>query len=606
MFFKIPFFIFFLIIPAELVGQYSGYLWPTDASQHLTSTFGETRSAHYHSGLDIKTWGREGYKVFASKDGVVYRLGVSAEGYGKVIYLKHNDGTFTVYAHLQRMNNKLQAYVDSVRMTDYSFETQLYVEDLNIRVSQGDIIGYTGSTGVGPPHLHFEIRDSTDNPINALLSNLSVEDDIPPTFSALLVFPLSKNTTIRSSKFPQVYYPQKNKESEIDFGTIEANGLIGLTISTFDEANGVTNKYAVYELGLLFGEDTLFYERLDAFNFQEDDLMFIDRLPAFGATRRSYQTLFKKDGPKNPFYKIINPRTFINTSDSLAQFTIFAKDYYGNETKAYLTVDGGILNYSNLNDAIPKSINEWYWTGNWAFTGSEIIDLKNPFFGASWDSVLSQRISFSNSASILWSRFSPEEAYSINTPDRNLSIRFAKKTFYDTLTVTTSTGMLDGYSYLNLQPEILPSRKDFKIEFYVGSNFKKNENYQLFRLRRSDNSISYVDSKLIGRTVHATSSNLGEFLIIPDNEPPILEKPRLIQTNFGKWFVYITAVDSLSGINFEDSEIFVNGTRGIVEFDNEEDLLIYNHPSFIPEKENIITVKISDKAGNIFTGTYRL
>ncbi len=605
MLYRLSLFILIVANPNLLFGQAQDYIWPTDASQYLTSTFGETRSAHFHSGLDIKTWGREGYKVFASKDGVVYRLGVSVEGYGKVIYLKHEDGTFTVYAHLQRMNDELQAYVDSVRMLDYSFETQLYVEDQNIIVSQGDVIGYTGSTGVGPPHLHFEIRDSTDNPINALLSNLQVEDNIAPTLSALLVFPLSKSTTIRGSKFPQLYYPTKNSSGEIFFGTIEANGPIGLSVSTFDEADGVTNKYAVYELGLISEVDTIFYERLDSFKFKEDDIMLIDRLPAFGASRRSYQTLFKKDGPENPFYQIVDSRSSIVTEDSLTTFSIFVKDFYGNETKAYFEVSNNRIE-NDSNNGLNMPLHKWYWTEDWAINGSDIIDLKKPSFGIKWNSSLSQRLTYNDSTNNLWARLNPSKAYKIDTPDKKLKIGFLENTFFDTLTISTSLGKVDGYPYISIQPGMIPSRKEFKIEYYLSDNFKTNNKYQLFRLNRSDNSISYVDSDLIGRTIHATPSDLGEFLVIPDNDPPEIVKPRLIQTPYGKWLVYISAIDSLSGIDFEKSTIFVNGNRGIIEFDNEEDLLIYYNPEFTPEKTNIVTVRISDNAGNIFTGSYQL
>ena len=63
------------------------YRWPVDISRHLSGTFGETRSAHFHSGLDIKTWGREGYPVFASEQGYISRIAISAVGYGKVLYV---------------------------------------------------------------------------------------------------------------------------------------------------------------------------------------------------------------------------------------------------------------------------------------------------------------------------------------------------------------------------------------------------------------------------------------------------------------------------------------------------------------------------------------
>ena len=66
-------------------------LWPTDASFNLTATFGEYRPGHFHTGIDIKTWGREGYKVFAVDDGYVEKVSVSPYGYGKVLFFKLNN-----------------------------------------------------------------------------------------------------------------------------------------------------------------------------------------------------------------------------------------------------------------------------------------------------------------------------------------------------------------------------------------------------------------------------------------------------------------------------------------------------------------------------------
>ncbi|HDL17610.1 MAG TPA: hypothetical protein ENH29_00985 [Bacteroidetes bacterium] len=62
------------------------YLWPTDAGHNLTSSFAEFWSGHFHAGIDIKTWGREGYKVFATRSGYVWKVRISPFGYGRVIY----------------------------------------------------------------------------------------------------------------------------------------------------------------------------------------------------------------------------------------------------------------------------------------------------------------------------------------------------------------------------------------------------------------------------------------------------------------------------------------------------------------------------------------
>ncbi len=110
---KLLFPILLLFFSTKISAQDSLYLWPTNSGKFLSSTFGETRSAHFHAGLDIKTWGREGYKVYASKDGILSRLLITNQGYGKAIYLKHKDGSYTVYAHLQKLIPSFNVLTDS-------------------------------------------------------------------------------------------------------------------------------------------------------------------------------------------------------------------------------------------------------------------------------------------------------------------------------------------------------------------------------------------------------------------------------------------------------------------------------------------------------------
>ncbi|MBZ0269008.1 M23 family peptidase, partial [bacterium] len=43
--------------------------WPTDAGRCVTATFCEFRPDHFHSGIDISTWGKTGYRCLAAGDG---------------------------------------------------------------------------------------------------------------------------------------------------------------------------------------------------------------------------------------------------------------------------------------------------------------------------------------------------------------------------------------------------------------------------------------------------------------------------------------------------------------------------------------------------------
>lgn len=126
------------------------YLWPC-ASRTVSSGYGY-RWGSMHRGIDISA--PAGTAIYASRSGVVVvsMMGYSGSGfggYGNVIMIQHDDGTYTMYAHCA------SRYV-SVGET----------------VQQGQVIAGVGSTGNSTGnHLHFEIRmgvssSTTVNPMN--------------------------------------------------------------------------------------------------------------------------------------------------------------------------------------------------------------------------------------------------------------------------------------------------------------------------------------------------------------------------------------------------------------------------------------------------------
>ncbi len=88
-----------------------------------------------HKGVDYAA--PSGTPIQATGDGTVKFIG-NQRGYGKTIILEHNGKYSTLYAHMSRFNNKLKR---------------------GAKVSQGDLIGYVGATGMATgPHLHYEFR----------------------------------------------------------------------------------------------------------------------------------------------------------------------------------------------------------------------------------------------------------------------------------------------------------------------------------------------------------------------------------------------------------------------------------------------------------------
>ena len=113
---KLKLFSLFLLITSSTIYSQSDipqdyFRAPMDIPLVLSGTFGELRSNHFHSGLDIKTQQRTGVPVYAAADGIVSRIKVSHYGYGKAIYVSHPNGYTSVYAHVKEFCPEIETYI---------------------------------------------------------------------------------------------------------------------------------------------------------------------------------------------------------------------------------------------------------------------------------------------------------------------------------------------------------------------------------------------------------------------------------------------------------------------------------------------------------------
>ena len=153
---------------------------PLDIPLILSGNFGELRSDHFHSGIDIKTQGTTGHKVYAIEDGYVSRIKVQGGGYGHALYIAHQNGYTSVYGHLSKYNSSIEAYTRKVQYQRESFEVDLYPEPGTLTVNKGEVIALSGNTGSSAgPHLHFEVRKTANqHPTNALFYQFPVKDGV--------------------------------------------------------------------------------------------------------------------------------------------------------------------------------------------------------------------------------------------------------------------------------------------------------------------------------------------------------------------------------------------------------------------------------------------
>ena len=126
----------------------SGFVYPLPSRVAITDAYGYrthplTGVYKWHNGVDLAAGA--GTPIYATKGGTV-TASYYDEAYGNMVTVNHGDGYSSLYGHMD---------YSTVSAGDY--------------VSQGEIIGYVGSTGWSTgPHLHFTIyyNGADVNPMN--------------------------------------------------------------------------------------------------------------------------------------------------------------------------------------------------------------------------------------------------------------------------------------------------------------------------------------------------------------------------------------------------------------------------------------------------------
>lgn len=328
-------------LPSTVSAQ--DYLWPTDASKLLTSNFCEFRPRHYHAGIDIKTWAKTGFKIYAIEDGYVYRIRVAATGYGKAVYIHLKDGNYVVYAHLQGFTDELDAYTDSVRTTNRSNILDHYPKPTRFPVKKGDFLGYTGETGIGVPHLHFEIRNASHHPINPLRFYLDeIEDTITPKSKFMAVIPQSSSTLVNFQPDTLILPVKQSSITEIK-EPIYLTGDAYIALRSFDMANGASNGFDLYRGEMLINDSTVYTIAYNKFNYNETRLIEIDK--NFSLHRKGYRVyhnFYRHPANSLPFYKNTPRKGGLLSAKSLRKgenkIVLRVYDYHNNKHEISLTV----------------------------------------------------------------------------------------------------------------------------------------------------------------------------------------------------------------------------------------------------------------------------
>lgn len=147
--------------PIEAGTKYPEYIWPIFGDKLVTGSFGEFRYYHFHMGQDFATEAKNGLPLLAMTDAKVIKLQSFRYSIGNAIILLHDDGFMSRYGHMSGFAENIWAAIQDKdvlekRKRRQDFEYTLTASE-QVRVKKGDVIGYSGDTGIGPSHLHLEI-----------------------------------------------------------------------------------------------------------------------------------------------------------------------------------------------------------------------------------------------------------------------------------------------------------------------------------------------------------------------------------------------------------------------------------------------------------------
>jgi hypothetical protein len=319
-----------------------GYVWPIEGRRDLSSTFAEYRSFRFHSGIDIPTQKRTGYKVLACQSGYVYRLFTSWGGYGKAVYLRLDDGRFAVYGHLRGFSEEISEVVVRKQLQARKYGTDLLLPANQIRVNRGELIGYSGESGWGGPHLHFELRDSTGHPLNPLTFGFPLEDQLPPKMNYLAIRPLDVAAKVNGSVQPVIFALNRDVQEGLyrlaEIPVME--GEIGFELSAYDRMRENGFNLGVHAAELYWDDTLLFSSRYDRFSFENTGKIELDRdFELRKKHGKMFYKLFLEEGNDLPIYERAGGRIGPGTAEpGPHQVEIRVFDAAGNSSALLFTV----------------------------------------------------------------------------------------------------------------------------------------------------------------------------------------------------------------------------------------------------------------------------
>lgn len=547
------------------------YEWPLQASPVVTSVLFDRRNGHPHGGLDISLFGRVGtIPVVAIADGWLRRVRVSRYGYGYGLYVMHDDGRVSVYAHLDRFSDRIEAVADELRRKTGRENLDYYFEDWEnqVRIRRGEVIAFGGKTGTRTPHLHFELRANDSDPINPLTNGLSVADSEPPRIDAMALVPADEWASADGGLAPVVI-----SRATPGAAPVRVSGRVGVAVDASDRHTGGGRAFAPYRLTWSAGGAVRFETRFERFSYEEPSVE---------------QTHVDVVG-KARFYRIYNP--------------------YPAKLPHFSAPDAGTL--ADLPPGVHEIRIEVFDAVGQSDTWSVPVEVianpdssRRPWPRGSGGAVLDQH------GAVL------DHHGAVATPDGRVTLRADAKSLYEPIRVTLeSIDRAHGAAVdacVSVRAPDVQLRRALRV---VWSLAEVDEDPERLAIAR----VSGRGVKFLGRAHDPFADTLegetdeagGEICLLRDDAPPRIEviaaragvKRKRRSTPPTPPGVRVT--DTICGVEWETVRVDVDGKLAVMDVHERSGEAFFAARNAISDGEHAVRASAEDRCGNAITADWR-
>ncbi len=505
----------------------------------ISGNFCEFRPNHFHAGLDFKTQG-ENRRIYAVADGYVSRIKVSGDGYGNALYITHPQlGYKTLYGHLNAYCPELQEKVREIQKELHSFAFDMEFDSNFFPVKKGQLVAYSGNTGRSfGAHLHFELRNLDDEPINPQLFNFKIKDTRPPEIKRIAIYPADTDSYVNGKNKPVYYNVQNGKVNGIP--TVHGNIYFG--VEAYDYLDDYHSRNAYYSTKIFVDGKLLYYSKFDSISYlhNRDINSMVDYPKRLVKGWRIQRTLVE---PNNQLYHYVNVKNhgIFKFNDKLQhKIKFIINDVYGNSTSLTINIKS---------TSTPKKFKQQ--------TYKKILEY--------------------NKVNIF--------------KQAGIEIYFPENSLFDNVYFNFHTSEGNKYSPVyHIGNEYIPLKEPAILSLNIALVPEKYKPKAVICYKNYKNKIKVYTGTVSNNFLSVFIKNFGRYYVDIDTIPPNI---KLIKKD---GILKFKVIDDLSGLL--DYKGFINNQPAIFAYDAKNNLIYYKFDDLTQKGKNTAALLVTDAVGN--------